>query len=107
VGAGFYLGYSWLPSFFVKHAGVPQHMTLWMTLSGMVLYTFVVPVRARAGSTPNTLIPYQIRPYILYPTHVAWGSDCCVAAYRCLSRCMLALTYHMANLSVTCASTGS
>jgi hypothetical protein len=49
VGAGFYLGYSWLPSFFVKHAGVPPHMTLWMTLSGMVLYTFVVPVRDTPG----------------------------------------------------------
>jgi hypothetical protein len=46
VGAGFYLGYSWLPSFFVKHVGIPQPSTLWMTLSGMILYTLVVPVSA-------------------------------------------------------------
>jgi hypothetical protein len=44
IGAGFYLGYSWLPSFFVKHAGIPQSLTLWMVLSGMVMFTFVVPV---------------------------------------------------------------
>jgi hypothetical protein len=44
IGAGFYLGYSWLPSFFVKHAGIPQSLTLWMVLSGMVIFTFVVPV---------------------------------------------------------------
>jgi hypothetical protein len=44
IGAGFYLGYSWLPSFFVKHAGIPQPLTMWMVLSGMVIFTFVVPV---------------------------------------------------------------
>lgn len=44
IGAGFYLGYSWLPSFFTKHAGIPQSLTLWMVLSGMVIFTFVVPV---------------------------------------------------------------
>jgi hypothetical protein len=44
IGAGFYLGYSWLPSFFTKHAGIPQPLTLWMVLSGMVIFTFVVPV---------------------------------------------------------------
>jgi hypothetical protein len=44
IGAGFYLGYSWLPSFFVKHVGIPQSLTLWMVLSGMVIFTFVVPV---------------------------------------------------------------
>jgi hypothetical protein len=47
IGAGFYLGYSWLPSFFVKHAGIPQPLTMWMVLSGMVIFTFVVPVSRR------------------------------------------------------------
>lgn len=49
VGAGFYLGYSWLPSFFTKHVGIPQSLTLWMVLSGMVIFTFVVPVSRRRG----------------------------------------------------------
>jgi len=44
IGAGFYLGYSWLPSFFTKHVGIPQSLTLWMVLSGMIVFTFVVPV---------------------------------------------------------------
>jgi hypothetical protein len=53
LGAGFYLGYSWLPSFFVKHAGVSQPMSMWMTLSGMVLYTFVVPVSDSTTHNPE------------------------------------------------------
>lgn len=44
IGAGFYLGYSWLPSSFIKHVGIPQSTTLWMVLSGMIVFTFVVPV---------------------------------------------------------------
>jgi hypothetical protein len=44
IAAIFYLGYSWLPSFFVKHVGIPQSTSLWMVLSGMVIYTIVVPV---------------------------------------------------------------
>jgi len=46
IGAAFYLGYSWLPSFFTKHVGIPQSLTLWMVLSGMIVFTFVVPVSA-------------------------------------------------------------
>lgn len=30
IGAGFYLGYSWLPSFFANHAGISSSTTLWM-----------------------------------------------------------------------------
>jgi hypothetical protein len=56
IGAGFYLGYSWLPSFFTKHAGIPQSLTLWMVLSGMVIFTFVVPVsRMSCAGTCTTL----------------------------------------------------
>lgn len=57
MGAGFYLGYSWLPSFFVKHVGIPQATTMWMTLSGMILYTMVVPVSA--GSVPEQGVMLQ------------------------------------------------
>lgn len=60
VGAGFYLGYSWLPSFFTKHVGIPQSLTLWMVLSGMVIFTFVVPVsvvgRCLAAQALGTLL---------------------------------------------------
>lgn len=44
IGASFYLGYSWLPSFFVTHAGLPTMLTLWMVLSAMVIFTFIVPI---------------------------------------------------------------
>lgn len=46
IGAGFYLYYSWAPSFFNKHVGIPQSLTVWMVLTGMVVFTFVVPVSA-------------------------------------------------------------
>jgi MFS family permease len=44
IGGAFYLGYSWLPSFFVTHAGISQMTSLWMVLTSMVLFTFIVPV---------------------------------------------------------------
>lgn len=44
IGAGFYLGYSWLPSFFATHAGQPAPLTLWMVLVSMVIFTFIVPI---------------------------------------------------------------
>ena len=44
IGGSFYLGYSWLPSFFVAHAGISIMTSLWMVLTSMVLFTFVVPV---------------------------------------------------------------
>uniref|UniRef100_A0A383VCS5 Major facilitator superfamily (MFS) profile domain-containing protein n=1 Tax=Tetradesmus obliquus TaxID=3088 RepID=A0A383VCS5_TETOB len=44
IGGSFYLGYSWLPSFFVAHAGISTMTSLWMVLTSMVLFTFVVPV---------------------------------------------------------------
>eukprot|EP00879_Flechtneria_rotunda_P018557 GHRR01019471.1.p1 GENE.GHRR01019471.1~~GHRR01019471.1.p1 ORF type:complete len:249 (+),score=54.38 GHRR01019471.1:262-1008(+) len=44
IGASFYLGYSWLPSFFAQYAGLSMMLTLWMVLTCMVLFTIVVPV---------------------------------------------------------------
>jgi len=44
IGAGFYIGYSFMPSFFATHVGIPQQTTLWMVLSCMILYTFIVPI---------------------------------------------------------------
>jgi MFS family permease len=44
IGGSFYLGYSWLPSFFVAHAGISTMTSLWMVLTSMVLFTFIVPV---------------------------------------------------------------
>lgn len=44
IGGSFYLGYSWLPSFFVTHVGLSTMLTLWMVLVSMVIFTFVVPI---------------------------------------------------------------
>ncbi|KAF6255165.1 major facilitator superfamily domain-containing protein [Scenedesmus sp. NREL 46B-D3] len=44
IGASFYLGYSWLPSFFVQHAGISTMTSLWMVLTSMVLFTVIVPI---------------------------------------------------------------
>ncbi|KAF6255166.1 major facilitator superfamily domain-containing protein [Scenedesmus sp. NREL 46B-D3] len=44
IGGSFYLGYSWLPSFFVQHAGISTMTSLWMVLTSMVLFTAIVPI---------------------------------------------------------------
>eukprot|EP00878_Enallax_costatus_P018375 GHUV01019343.1.p1 GENE.GHUV01019343.1~~GHUV01019343.1.p1 ORF type:complete len:409 (+),score=85.82 GHUV01019343.1:278-1504(+) len=44
VGAVFYWGNTWLPSFFVKHAGIPPQTTIWMVLTGIIAYTITVPI---------------------------------------------------------------
>lgn len=44
ISASFLIGYSWLPSFFNQHVGIPTRLTLWMVLSCMILFTMMVPV---------------------------------------------------------------
>lgn len=44
ISASFLIGYSWLPSFLVQHAGFDTRITLWMVLSCMVIFTAMVPV---------------------------------------------------------------
>jgi hypothetical protein len=70
IGAGFYLGYSWLPSFFTKHAGIPQPLTLWMVLSGMVIFTFVVPV--------SVILFFVMLYFILLSVGVVANTDACL-----------------------------
>jgi MFS family permease len=44
ISASFLIGYSWLPSFFSQHVGIPTRLTLWMVLSCMIIFTMMVPV---------------------------------------------------------------
>lgn len=44
ISASFLIGYSWLPSFFAQHVGIPTRLTLWMVLSCMILFTMMVPI---------------------------------------------------------------
>ncbi|KAF8068166.1 shiA [Scenedesmus sp. PABB004] len=49
ISASFLIGYSWLPSYLVKHGGIPTRLTLWMVLSCMLLFTGMVPLAGLAS----------------------------------------------------------
>jgi hypothetical protein len=42
IGAALHLGINWMPGHFMRQAGLPQHVTLWMLLSSVGLFAAAV-----------------------------------------------------------------
>lgn len=109
IGASFYLGYSWLPSFFVEHAGLPPMLTQWMVLSAMVLFTFVVPIAGYCSDKGQrrvnaTIVICVIAAAMSIPMFLAFQTRHLAACWL-LQVVSLALTaYTMGILPAICSS---
>eukprot|EP00775_Hariotina_reticulata_P013429 gene13429-13557_t len=109
IGASFYLGYSWLPSFFVTYVGINQTTTLWMVLTSMVLFTFVVPIAGILADKGQprvtaTIVIAVIAGATSVPMFLAFQTKHMAACWL-LQAVTLALTaYTMGLLPVICSS---
>lgn len=109
IAASFYLGYSWLPSFFVQHVGITQMLSLWMVLTSMVLFTFVVPIAGFLSDKGQrrvnaTIVCCVIAAAMSVPMFLAFRTRNLVACWL-LQAFSLALTaYTMGILPAICSS---
>jgi hypothetical protein len=49
IGAALQLGINWLPGYFMRQAGLPQHLALWMVLSCIALFAAAVAAAGAAS----------------------------------------------------------
>eukprot|EP00775_Hariotina_reticulata_P003883 gene3883-4138_t len=109
IGAAFYLGYSWLPSFFTKHVGIPQSLTLWMVLSCMIIFTFFVPLAGwlsdkGQGRITATIVVSLVAGATSVPMFLAFATKKLVACWLLQAATLSAVGYTMGILPAICSS---
>lgn len=108
-GASFYLGYSWLPSFFATYAGLPTLLTLWMVLTSMIVFTFVVPIAGYLSDkgqrrVTSTIVICALAAAMSVPMFLAFQTKS-LAACWILQMVSLSMTaYTMGILPAICSS---
>ncbi|KAF6257270.1 major facilitator superfamily domain-containing protein [Scenedesmus sp. NREL 46B-D3] len=96
IGAALHLGINWLPGYFMRQAGLPQHLALWMVLSSVALFAAAV---LAAGAASDRGVGRLRATTAVCGTAVAWS----IPSFIALSTSSLAACWLVQAATLTLA----